>query len=160
MPMKLFIHTVKAVRNGCPIDRVFLVVTSFVEGKLTYYQAYKCTITSQGLEHPGYHNPLSVLDLKRGKGQSLVSHNGAQPTAQFRKDSYYKEISLDYLETLIKLSTALPRQKIEEDSLKLAIAAGEKLEPKERMAIYRAMHNIESSLELQKAWELNFGEQR
>ena len=99
---KMFMHTLKAIDHGCPKNRVFLVTNKDSEN---YYQAWKCDIDKEGLKHPGFPNKIiPISDIKKGIGRENSYSNGAEATAAFKKDSFYKEISITELEMLCKLS--------------------------------------------------------
>lgn len=99
-PNTLWRHTAKGVARArrargfmaevltAPADRIFAVVS--VDG-LGMCKAWKCTELPSGMiSHPAYEQPLNPNDLKlfieRGR-------NGSEPTAYFKPDSHYKEIT-------------------------------------------------------------------
>jgi len=123
----LFIHTKKAVNNGHPEDRLLLVIgyeriDPSPDGSLRdrksgnwikklHFIAWKCEITAEGIIHPefhtrdahGYckHRPLSVDDVIK-KGNTMGKKS--EPTAWFKPDSYYKQITIEELKVLIEKS--------------------------------------------------------
>lgn len=87
--MQFYMHTPKAVRNGEPEDRVFAVV-----GKLGQrLVAWKCQLRRDGVIHPAnFKKPipfdkLEKLFVEQGPG-------GEGPTAEFKPDSFYTEVTL------------------------------------------------------------------
>ena len=94
----MYIHTKKGIRSGWPADRLFLVVGYNKKNVI----AWKCTITKNGIEHPGYKKPISLEKLVNGKGRHHSYPNGSEATAFFKPDSLYKEITFADLEKLIK----------------------------------------------------------
>lgn len=100
----LVIHTLKAVKAGSPADRVLVVVCQQRVGRHLYYGAYKCVMTTDGLEHPAsqYATAIKLSDTKFwAKVGVLNPKNGAQPTASIRMDSFYREVSLAELDSSI-----------------------------------------------------------
>lgn len=106
--LRLYMHTTKAVKANsaitiAPEDRVFLVVGQ--EGKRLI--AWKCTLTQDGLDHPGF--PFTALPLtEHGLNQGAfdgIARNGAEPTAVFKPDSFYREVTLEELKRLASVST-------------------------------------------------------
>lgn len=107
--MKLFVHTKKAVACGCPENRVFFVVNEFVENRKTWYNAWKVTVVKGGLDHPAFALGTQVKKILTN-GFKSKSRNGSEPTAQFYKDSFYKEITENELMDMIfKSSYISPR---------------------------------------------------
>jgi len=93
---EMYMHTPKAVRHNsglivAPPDRVFLVVNS-LRGQ---HVAWKCELTRSGLRHPGFASVLKFDELERGF--ILKARNGAEPTAIFKHDSFYKKVTLAHL---------------------------------------------------------------
>jgi hypothetical protein len=101
--MRFFMHTPKAVRRqgaltGCmPADRLFVVHNDFKDGRRTWYNAWKAQITSSGLKHPAFKEILPINEVTLAKLEKVPDQakNGAEPTAQFYKDSFYREVTWD-----------------------------------------------------------------
>lgn len=94
----IYIHTPKGVRRGEPADRVFVVVTIQVNGDLL---AWKCTLTRTGyLSHPAFKRPLPLTHDGLRRAALLRGRNGSEPTALFRPDSLYREVTLADLRSL------------------------------------------------------------
>jgi hypothetical protein len=100
--VQLFMHTQKAINRGHPGDRLFVVHNSFQEGSDVYFTAWKCTLTAYGVRHPALKEVVSVESIPvvaldhRGRAA-----NGSEPTAQFKKDSFYRAVSVDQLKSLL-----------------------------------------------------------
>lgn len=93
----LYMHTAKAVREGHPSDRVFLVVGR----NGAELNAWKCTLRPGGLEHPVF--PECVLAFSAEalqRGNIPEGANGSAPTASFRPDSFYRRVTLAQLRVL------------------------------------------------------------
>lgn len=77
-------HTRKAVAAGHPGDRLFYVTGATADGLL----AWKVTEVGDGLViHPAYgRGPVQLGDIDPFCGPT----NGAQPTALFEPDSFYR----------------------------------------------------------------------
>jgi hypothetical protein len=86
-------HTPKAVKRGCPADRVFAVVEDFKGGKGLEFErdgviAWKCNLLPDGkISHPAFKTPLDRTDPRLFV--SGVQQNGSEPTALFVPDSFY-----------------------------------------------------------------------
>jgi hypothetical protein len=86
--MKAYRHTKKAINRGCPADRIFIQVST-QDGDPV---AWKCTLVGGRLICPW--DKTSSLDFDDAcKAAPLVGTNGSEPTAWFKVDSYYKEIT-------------------------------------------------------------------
>jgi hypothetical protein len=103
---KMFMHTKKAVRSGCPEHRVFLVTATWVERGKTRYGGWKCEISPVGLIHPALDlgTPLNKV-LK-----TLKAQNGSEPTADFFKDSFYCEVTKEDVIRLLAEAKANPEK--------------------------------------------------
>jgi hypothetical protein len=111
---KLFVHTAKAVRNGCPRDAAYAAVA--YKGK--YLISWKCTRINGKLRHPAFPEMLletndERLFVKKGDDfrlwiggrtpdnrgyKTLVKvdrlYNGVGPDAVFYLDSYVTELKI------------------------------------------------------------------
>lgn len=94
----LYMHTPKAVKRGCPEDRVFLVVGA--DDKWLF--AWKCRLTTAGLIHPGFTKPLPLTAAGLAQGKITLAANGAEPTAEIAPDSLYTKVTLAGLQARIK----------------------------------------------------------
>ncbi|AFF28029.1 gp31 [Sphingomonas phage PAU] len=94
--IRFFVHTQKAINNGCPNDRIFLTVSE----ESGFFVAWKLQFKN-GLLSFGDHsfNGKYSLDEAIIKGKTWNSKD--YPTAHFKKDSFYKEISLESVKKLI-----------------------------------------------------------
>jgi hypothetical protein len=83
----LWRHTPKAIKKvGAPADRIFAVVE--VDGK--HLVAWKCTELPSGkISHPAFARPLDRTDKRLFVKKA---RNGADPTAMFKPDSFYKQL--------------------------------------------------------------------
>lgn len=91
----LWKHTPKAVRAGCPADRIYAVVAHDIVNKGTKDErmmalAWKCDLFSDNIyvQHPAYMKPVKVVELMKMCVQR--ARNGAKPTATFTHDSFYQ----------------------------------------------------------------------
>jgi hypothetical protein len=150
----MFMHTPKAVKAGHPADRLFLVTAPMEGGRKgkPEYLAWKCTVTKNGIEHPGYKKPLSVDKVIEGAGRSGTYKNGSMPTAIIKPDSFYKMVSTHDLRALVKNSEAVGRVASLNNDVKLFKQAEAKLTKEERIAIFRVLHNIGLSMENAEDW--------
>lgn len=83
-----YLHTEKAIKKGNPENRLFAVVRK--QGSRLV--AWKCVLYKDGsIWHPAYTEKLfpskddEKIFIEKGE-------NGSEPTALFKKDSFYKEI--------------------------------------------------------------------
>lgn len=90
---ELFMHTPKAVKRGHPADRVFVVIT--VEGRNRI--AWKCELRDGKLWHPAFKTLLPLTEAGIKKATVSKGCNGAEPSAVFYLDSFYRRIALDDL---------------------------------------------------------------
>jgi hypothetical protein len=86
--MKVYRHTEKAIKHGCPADRIFIQVDT----KNGDPVAWKCTIVGGRLICP-WDNTISLEFDAACQSAPLIGENGSEPTAWFKADSYYKEIT-------------------------------------------------------------------
>lgn len=105
--VKMFVHSPKAVKAGHPGDRLFFVVGTSDGG----YDAFKCVLTPAGFTHPNWRNEKDwVVFPYTQDGLAQASHygnNGAEPTAWFKKDSFYNEVkNVDELISIVKSRVA------------------------------------------------------
>jgi hypothetical protein len=86
----LYRHAPKAVRQGCPADRIFHVVGRWKDGEML---AWKCLELPDGrIRHPSrWTKPMTLSEL-HALGNIRSAKNGAAPTAQFKPDSFYVKI--------------------------------------------------------------------
>lgn len=101
---KLFIHTEKAIRNGCPNYRLYCVakVGEDLDASPTQFLcAWKVDReTIRHFFHPAFCTKedrfILIEDLRRCDlcCDETRATNGSTPTATFVPDSYYKEVSL------------------------------------------------------------------
>jgi hypothetical protein len=97
--LTLFMHTAKAVGRSsavmsAPDDRVFLCVET--DGR--QFLAWKCRLTPRGLEHPAFKQPLSLNEFALWRGMIVnTAHNGSEPTAVFKPDSFYRRVTIEQL---------------------------------------------------------------
>lgn len=107
--VKMFVHSVKAVKAGHPGDRLFFVVGTRDGG----YDAFKCILKHDGFIHPNWKNgndwvvfPYTQDSLTQA---AQNGNNGAAPTAWFKKDSFYIEIkTVDELISIVKTRVTAP----------------------------------------------------
>ncbi|ASD50567.1 hypothetical protein FDI24_gp033 [Acidovorax phage ACP17] len=91
--MQIYMHTPKAVKRGHPKTRVFLVVPELSNGKQK--TAWKCELLSDGtLRHPAFDRSLRLTESDLARGVILKGANGSEPTAVFKTDSFYQEVSI------------------------------------------------------------------
>ncbi len=104
----IYVHTSKAVRDGCPGDRLFFVVSKTGRDVL----AWKVTIESSGLlNHPAFDAPKTLDELLADKDSFRCgSTQGTFPTASFVKDSYYKSITPEQVRVRIKKLCSVRRE--------------------------------------------------
>lgn len=155
-------HTPKAVRKGLPGDRLFVVHNGFKEGRRTWYNAWKGRLTSQGLIHPAFKDALPINEVTLGKLGKVpdLARNGAEPTAQFYKDSFYREVTWDAVRAIcaaqpgveapITQNVQLRETKLVthlEYSVRIEDRAGTSIDPVKLAAIRRLMTKLHENLE-------------
>lgn len=103
----MYVHTEKAIKRGLPDNLLFLVSESYeCVNRQLRCTAYKCQITNKGIIHPGKKTPMSVTALKQYHAKNLLRcKNGAEPTADFYPDSFYRQVDEAELQRLISSST-------------------------------------------------------
>ena len=114
----LWVHTDKAVRRGAPSTMIFLVsADGFSENegeegrqRQGWIEAWKCEMsTDRGLKHPGgeliddYWLYVPFSDSKLRKAAAMQSDSGAEPTALFRPDSFYKKVTIEELKNITRM---------------------------------------------------------
>lgn len=114
---RIFQHTQKAIKAGCPADRLFLVVKSGRDDNGRFMIAWKCTRRDNQFQHPAF--PLKwfeLVELKLNPKKFFITsaRNGATPTATFVHDSYYRMLNLE------REVGDLPQAQIRFDILELA----------------------------------------
>lgn len=153
--MKFFIHTSKAVRRaGAPADRLLIVQNEFKEGRRTWYNAWNGRLTPQGLFHPGISGvlPINEITLAQLENMPDVAKNGAEPTAQFYKDSFYHEVtwadvhSLYEKQRIASTGQATPVTHLEY-VVHLRVPDGEEMSKTKLVAIRRLMTKLHKELE-------------
>ncbi len=110
--MRLFMHTAKAVKRGHPADRLFVVVSSssYSGRAKVEHLAWKVSITSAGLIHPAYQPYKKVsLDNLTAMAKLPKGRNGSEPTALFKEDSFYREVTVQDVEAEVERLKALPK---------------------------------------------------
>lgn len=92
MLLRFFMHTAKAANAGHPEDRVFVVVHRYASGE---FVAWKMQAMREGVAFAGKstsgivaRSSSEVEDLIR-----LAKSDGSEPTAVFRPDSFYRELT-------------------------------------------------------------------
>jgi hypothetical protein len=154
----LFIHTKKACNNGHPKDRLLLVigyerVDPEKDGSLRdpitgrwirslYFRAWKCTITAEGIIHPEFHTrndrgfckhlPMTVHDVIK-KGNILGKK--AEPTAFFKPDSYYKQITPAELKAMVVDAARIKAATTPDPNIAIRARALAKLTDEEKKAL-------------------------
>lgn len=102
--MKMFMHTPKAVKRGCPADRLFVVTTILNDG---YFRAWKCTVIAGAIVWPGSKVPQKINEANLRKiAKPVRTRNGAEPTAEFKPDSLYKVVSTQDVE---RIAAGIPK---------------------------------------------------
>lgn len=100
-PPRLFIHTTKAIKRGHPANRVFLVVDEHEHGNSHKFIAWKIKMVPQGFWHPGLEGACSIGRLLTDGNVNGKMLQGAEPTAVFKPDSLYQEVSPSELEAIV-----------------------------------------------------------
>lgn len=102
---EIFMHSAKFLNKNIDLTtRVFVVTEHSLEGRTRFYTAWKCTLTPQGLMHPAYNSPLPLTPDGLLKARMTVASNGSEPTAVFRRDSFYTRV---FLSDLLALQATL-----------------------------------------------------
>jgi hypothetical protein len=92
---KLYVHTPKAIRAGAPSTRVYAVVSTEVdEDGVEWLIAWKCKMVDGKLRHPAFSYYQEPLELTDPRLFVPGYKNGAEPTAAFRLDSFYKQLKV------------------------------------------------------------------
>lgn len=106
----MYLHTSKAVKKGCPANRVFLVVDkSATKAYAGHLVAWKCTLSPRGLLHPAFKEPLPLTAsaLATGCIRNRAA-NGSEPTAIFKPDSLYRRVTLEDVRNCAQFTRQTP----------------------------------------------------
>jgi len=99
----LFVHTAKAIAKAdAPADRVLLVAGTYKEGRVTRYVAWKCRLSDALYVTSRGGRRLTAKTLTAKTLMSMAVPDPAEdglsaPTADFRKDSFYKLVTIEEL---------------------------------------------------------------
>jgi hypothetical protein len=90
--LRFFMHTAKAVSAGHPDNRVFVVVHRNSRGE---FVAWKMQAMREGVEFTGK-STSGIVARSSSDVEDLITRaksDGSQPTAVFRPDSLYRELT-------------------------------------------------------------------
>lgn len=92
---KLFIHTPKAIQNGCPNCRIYCVVKILEDDQGPFLGAWKADLITSKIMWHSVHKEIPIENITLKKLCCPIPPNGELMLSAFSPDSFYRQVTLE-----------------------------------------------------------------